>query len=871
MNKILNKVLPLICASLLIATASFAQKATFKGAVVDSTATGENFYLFGASIEVADQDGKYITGTAADQIAGVTGDKDAGFEISLDPGSYIVTIRNLNFKDRVLNLTFKAGDTWDNNINMTQNLLEQITVTGSKSGSKASKETVSISSVGAGLIDNTAATKVDDAVGKVPGVNVVDGQANIRGGSGYSYGAGSRVLIMVDGIPFMQGDAGLPNWRDIPVENIDKIEILKGAASALYGSSALNGIINVRTAYARNKPVGKFAIWYTGFGNTARPETQWWTRDSINVRVDGVDTTIQPRTLAGPLGYRTPMEAGAQFAYRCKIGEKFDLTSGGNLFYMDSPLGGVYERKVRFNTNLRYRFSDSLNIGAAVNFNHGLSGSFFVHGTVLGGETPLFYVDTIQSEVYLPLAGANTVTKTTRFAIDPFLTAFDKIGNQHRVQGRMFYVDNDNGNNQGNQSIFFYLEYQNQSTFHKLGGLELISGAVGQYTTVDAELYGNAKYSTANAAGYFQLKKGFFQKPDSEEYRLTLTAGGRIEMNAINSPDSVAFTPPTFDANGNVLTPATYINNPEPNTIEAKPVFRVGANYELTETTFLRASWGQGYRYPTIAERYISTQIDVLGIRPNPTLESETGWSAELGIKQGFSITEKWLGFADASFFLTEYQNMMEFTFGGGNLQFNSLADLYFQSVNIGNTRIMGAELEVMGTGTIGNMATNQGVRLNLLAGYTFIDPKFQDFDSTQQALSSSDKNILKFRNRHMVKFDLEGFFLKNRLSFGVSLQYNSAMEAVDAVFEDLFFADPVLNYDFFGIGSYRSRFNRGEAVNLGARIAYRHAFKDEYEKEKLALKLSLVGNNLLNQEYAVRPGLMGRPMNFTVRLDVEF
>ena len=850
---------------------SKAQQATFKGAVVDSSATGASFYLLGASVEVVDENGEYVTGTVADLVAGVTGDQDAGFTLSLNPGTYEIKFKFLSYKERSIQLTLKKGERVQRNINLLSNLIEEVTVTGSKSGRRLSKEIVSISSVKSSLISNIAASKVDDAVSKVPGVNVVDGQANIRGGSGYSYGAGSRVLVLVDDIPFMQGDAGLTNWRDIPIENVDKIEILKGASSTLYGSSALNGIINIRTAYAKLKPVAKLALWYTGYGNTARPETQWWTRDTITTSINNIDTTFKPRTFAGPLGYRTPREMGLQFAYRRKIGKKLDLTTGGNLFYLDAPLGGVYERKIRVNTNLRYRFSDSLNIGAAINFNHGLLGKFFVPATTEGSNTPIGFVDSVQSEVYLPLPGSNTTTKTTRFTVDPFLTAFDKIGNRHRIQGRIFYVDNANGNNQSNQSTLFYLEYQNQSTFHKLKDLELVSGAVGQYTTVNAELYGNATYSTANAAAYFQLSKGFIQKNNSTDYRLTLVAGGRIEMNSINSPDSVVFIPPVFDEQGNIETPATYIGNPIPQSVEVQPVFRLGINYEAADATFIRASWGQGYRYPAIAERYISTQINRLGIRPNPELQSETGWSAELGLKQGFSISEKWLGFVDVSGFWTEYQDMMEFTFGGGNIELSSLDGLYFQSVNIGDTRIIGGELEIMGTGTIGNMATNQGLRVNLLAGYTYISPKFQNFDTVQQTLSSVDYNILKYRSRHMVKFDLEGFFLKNRLSFGIAAQYNSPVEAVDAVFEDLFFVTPAFSYDFFGIGHYRSNFNRGEVLNLGARIAYRHPFKDALEKEQWVLKLSLVGNNLLNQEYSVRPGLMASPMNFTVRLDVEF
>ena len=45
------------------------------------------------------------------------------------------------------------------------------------------------------LVENANSTDLKDAIDKVPGVNIIDGQVSIRGGSGYSYGTGSRVQL----------------------------------------------------------------------------------------------------------------------------------------------------------------------------------------------------------------------------------------------------------------------------------------------------------------------------------------------------------------------------------------------------------------------------------------------------------------------------------------------------------------------------------------------------------------------------------------------------------------------------------------------------------------------------------------------------
>ena len=862
---------------MLFTNISSAQKATIKGIITDAV----NGEAIPATIKISNMDGSVAGGAIADLITGE-------YSVTVNPGKYKVYISYMSMKPIEQEVELAAGDAKEINAEMSEevDLMKTVTVTSSKAGTELARTTVSIDILKPTLVENTNATKVDDVIGKVPGVQVIDGQANIRGGSGYSFGAGSRVLILVDDLPFMQADAGYASWRDIPVESIDQIEVLKGAASALYGSSALNGIINIRTAYAKSKPVTKFAFFQTSFAaprdrmvpslnfrDTLEDGSRrmvpvtglaWW-KDSVRVGQSDIgatgdnDTTFLPGFLSGPNGYRKPIEFGMSVSHRQKFG-KFDLTIGGNGFWKESYLAGEYERKLRGNANMRYRITDSLHVGVNVNFNYGKSASFFLWNN--GNSFATKYADSLS---FMTFPGSITTSDIFRFNVDPFVTLYDTYGNRHRLQTRIYYVNNANANNQSNKSTLYYGEYQYQRDFEKLDNLKMVAGTVGQYSTVIAQLYGNASYTIVNAAAYVQLDKGFIKR-DNGQNRLNISVGGRFEYNNILSPDSIQIT-----ANPNLIATGDHlIKNPEPRSRQARPVFRAGVNFEATPVTFIRASWGQGYRYPTIAERYITTLVGdpngstALEIRANPTLQAETGWSTEIGIKQGFMITRNWKGFVDVSVFWTEYQNMMEFTFGGGDsaaisgitlAAVNSGTPIFFQSANVGDTR------------------------MNILAGYTYLDPQFKDFNSIQQLLSSEpDRNILKYRNQHTAKFDIEAFFLKkNNLSVGFYMNYTSRMVAIDAAFQNLILGDeqtlailgPV---DAFGIGRYRSVVNDGENINLGARIGYRYAFMDaDGKKEKFGMKLSLVGNNLLNQEYSIRPGLVGAPTNITARLDIEF
>jgi outer membrane cobalamin receptor len=137
---------------------------------------------------------------------------------------------------------------------MEINYLDEVVISAGKFEQKLSDVTVSMEIIKPSLIENKASQTLDIIMNQVPGVVVSDGQASIRGGSGYSYGAGTRVLMLVDEMPMISADAADIKWNYLPLENLEQVEVIKGASSALFGSSAMNGVINMRTAYAKDKP-----------------------------------------------------------------------------------------------------------------------------------------------------------------------------------------------------------------------------------------------------------------------------------------------------------------------------------------------------------------------------------------------------------------------------------------------------------------------------------------------------------------------------------------------------------------------------------------------------------------------------------------
>ncbi|MBK7303481.1 MAG: TonB-dependent receptor plug domain-containing protein [Saprospiraceae bacterium] len=232
-------------------------------------------------------------------------------------------------------------------------LLQTAVISSSRFERPISESPVSMELIKPEYPERLTSTSVQQVLDRVPGVQILDGQANIRGGSGYSYGAGSRVMLIMDDLPILQPDAGFPNWDDLPLENVGQIEIVKGAASALYGSAAMNGIIHFRNIKPSLEPFTRISIIPRVY-LTPKSGNQWW----------GKSNNIQPG------------EFISTFVHRKRF-QSTDLVLGG---YYGNKTGfnqGNNSQNFRINGNIAHHFSEKLVATLGVNINTGNSSSFF--------------------------------------------------------------------------------------------------------------------------------------------------------------------------------------------------------------------------------------------------------------------------------------------------------------------------------------------------------------------------------------------------------------------------------------------------------------------------------------------------------------
>ena len=741
--------------------------------------------LIGVNISVKD-----ITGL------GTVTDFNGDYAIEIPQGCHDLLFQYIGFEDLIKTICAEKSGYTSLNISLKESseILGTVVLSAGKFEQRLEEVTVSMDVIKPELIENKAAASIDRTINQAPAVHVVDGQANIRSGSGWSYGAGSRVMVMVDGMPLMSGDQGAAEWHLVPMENISQIEIIKGASSVLFGSSALNGSINIRTSYPTSEPVNKLSITHTAYGKPSRENLHWYKG-----------------------GYTSANNISYLHSHKK---DNHDFVLGANLYYDGGYMEKVTTKRARINM-------------AFTNYSKVVEGlSYGVKTNIMRSEVGDAIMWQHDSLAYQALDNDPGYRNNAYLSIDPFITYSNpENGTKHSLNSRYFRINILPGYQDSTQytsalasrfSNVYFTDYQYQKQIKDF--LTLTSGYTFKYSDgQDMEVYGKHK----------NINHSLYSQADVKHKRLNLSLGARFE----------------------------HYNN---GTAYNKPIFRSGINYRIAKVTYLRGSYGEGIRFPTMIERFVTFNTGPVYIYPNENLQPETGWSAEIGIKQGFQVGD-WKGFVDLAAFVMEYDDMMEFSFGKWGASDHGLGGLGFKSINIGNTRIEGMEISWGGEGKIGQ------TEITIMGGYTFTSPFINDIHNeynsysyvsggdtlsvpiTYASTSIDTTGVLKYRYEHLAKMDIN--IQHNRLNLGFSARANSAMKNIDKIFNE-----PLFEYSL-GTKSAWDRLNESNLI-LDFRIGY-----DLTESSTFSFNI----DNMLNREYLQRPASLGRPRTFSLLYRIKF
>lgn len=183
---------------------------------------------------------------------GAASDIEGKFEIKdLPEGEYTVTATYIGYKIKGRQtITLKANETVRCDLEMSEEIYDadNIVITGTRSKRLIKDSPVATEVIHADEIMNLGAKNVGEILEERAGIIIT--QDGARGGTLSAQLQGlndEHTLILIDGVPVIGRIAGQLDLSRLSIQNIERIEIVKGAASSLYGSEAVGGVIHIIT------------------------------------------------------------------------------------------------------------------------------------------------------------------------------------------------------------------------------------------------------------------------------------------------------------------------------------------------------------------------------------------------------------------------------------------------------------------------------------------------------------------------------------------------------------------------------------------------------------------------------------------------
>ena len=173
-------------------------------------------------------------------------------------------------------------------------LFETVTVTPTRSEQRLGEVPVSVNVVEKETIQQSPAVVADDVLRQVPTFSLFRRSSSLsthpttQGVSlrGIGPSGVSRTLVMVDGVPFNDPFGGWVYWTRVPLESVDRIEVIDGSTSSLYGNYAMGGVINI----VSDRPARRSVDFKTQYGNHGSPKADFFVSDvwgKVGASVEG--------------------------------------------------------------------------------------------------------------------------------------------------------------------------------------------------------------------------------------------------------------------------------------------------------------------------------------------------------------------------------------------------------------------------------------------------------------------------------------------------------------------------------------------------------------------------------------------------------
>ena len=327
---------------------------------------------------------------------GTSCDKDGYYKLIINESSEVqLKISSVGFKNCSKTILTDNRKTirQDCLLETATHELNEISVTANRFKRKQLEVPSSINSISVKDLEILSATNTDNLLQAIPNVYVnrswgifsKNSSVTMRGMDGTS-----RVLVLYNGVPLNKTAGGGINWHIINPDQIEKIEVIKGPASAMYGNNAMAGVINIISKTPNKEIGGSVSANYGTFntlggrfnlyGNQVRDFKGFYyniesfyrqgdgyiiepydTRDSTDVALYLREVSVNSK-----FGFQFNKDSKVELEYQFYTdtrgdGRKVVETDGGYLKYPTHYLRSSYETKmygINFNTHVFYHQQD---------------------------------------------------------------------------------------------------------------------------------------------------------------------------------------------------------------------------------------------------------------------------------------------------------------------------------------------------------------------------------------------------------------------------------------------------------------------------------------------------------------------------------
>ncbi len=528
-------------------------------------------------------------------------------------------------------------------------------------------------------IKATNSHTVAEALTYVPGIQVSTGRKNQALISIHGLSQ-TRVLVLIDGVPYYETRYGYLDLNQINVDNIAKIEVIKGAPSVLYGPNALMGVVNIITKKGTEKPAAQGTVEFGPHNTNRESVSHGWKVGMFNYwlsydhqQTDGwrMSDNFNPEVAA--IRYRP-----GSYVYTSLEDGGYRNNSDYNQHSVWAKVGIEPSPGSEYYLNAHYITKEKGDPPSIYGGNH-------MWGT---GFLPAF------SQVY------DRITKYDNWGID--LSGQQKIFDPLTLKGKVFYHNH----------VDDYTSYSDLTYDEEIAVSRYKDYTIGGYLIGD---FRPIKWDAIRFAFHYKgddhKERGDDYLPFEDYFSTTGSVGLENEFNLIKNLSVVlGVSYDWFDvtkAKGNNVNSSTgaLINQYErekPDVMDGWGPM-IGAAYTFADTTKLFGSIARKVRFPTLDQLYSSKG-------GNLDLKAETAINYTLGVSRSFSKYAQ----GELSWF---YHDLSDFITREGNPWENPS----FLNQNVAKVGMTGLEL----TGKFYPLADfSQWQDLKLWASYTYNNAK---------------------------------------------------------------------------------------------------------------------------------------------------